>query len=185
MEIGDRLREERTRLGLSQAEFGAVGGVAANAQGHYESGKRSPDTDYLAKIGREGADVLYIVMGVRGREIDLTLFGLCEAALRQAYETVRPSRDSARAFRTNQLCKLYNSVVGKLKPDDDVIKAAKLAADSLVEFANDPSDADQLDRVLLQPVAAATGAGGVNVTGSGNRTAGRDLIQGSTINKRK
>ena len=183
MNIGERLREERTRLGLSQADFGALGGVDANEQGNYELDKRSPDSLYLQKIGRIGADVLYIVMGVRGRDIDLTLFGVCEVALRQAYETVRSGADPGRSFRSNQLCKLYNSVVSKLKPDDNVVAAAKLAAESLIEWANDPSDPEQLDRVLLQPTAPTPKSGGVNVSvsGTGNRGAGGDLIQGSTI----
>lgn len=64
-EIGDRLREERERLKLSQAEFGAVGGVARNAQSNYEKGKRVPDAAYLAAIAEKGADVLYIVTGTR------------------------------------------------------------------------------------------------------------------------
>lgn len=64
-EIGDRLREERERLKLSQEEFGAVGGVARNAQSNYEKGKRVPDAAYLAAIAEVGADVLYIVTGTR------------------------------------------------------------------------------------------------------------------------
>jgi len=151
MTIGERLRAERTRLGLSQTEFGAIGGVAANAQGNYESDKRSPDAAYLAKIGQFGADVLYIVSGVRAREIDLTLFGMCEMALRMAYGAVRPNSAPGRAFRTNQLCKLYNSVAAQLKPEDNAAAAVNEAAELLVMWANDPSDPDQLDRVLLQP----------------------------------
>ena len=44
--IGDRLREERERLRLSQGNFGEIGGVKANAQGKYESGERFPDAEY-------------------------------------------------------------------------------------------------------------------------------------------
>ena len=63
--IGDRLREERERLGLSQGAFGEIGGVKANAQGNYEKGERSPDAEYLSAVGKAGVDVLYVVTGRR------------------------------------------------------------------------------------------------------------------------
>lgn len=61
----ERLKEERTRLGLNQTQFGEVGGVRKETQSLYESGKRSPDADYLARIAQAGADVTYILTGVR------------------------------------------------------------------------------------------------------------------------
>lgn len=63
--IGDRLREERERMGLSQGAFGEIGGVKANAQGNYEKGDRSPGADYLASVAKVGVDVLYIITGRR------------------------------------------------------------------------------------------------------------------------
>lgn len=63
--IGDRLREERERLRLSQGNFGEIGGVKANAQGKYESGERFPDAEYLEAVGVAGVDVLYVVTGSR------------------------------------------------------------------------------------------------------------------------
>lgn len=63
--LGERLREERKRLGLSQADFGALGGVKANAQGKYESDERSPDAAYLNGIMAAGVDVLYVLTGKR------------------------------------------------------------------------------------------------------------------------
>ncbi len=63
--IGSRLREERDRLGLTQKEFGDIGGVEPNAQGKYESGERTPKANYLAKVAGEGVDVLYVLTGER------------------------------------------------------------------------------------------------------------------------
>lgn len=63
--ISDRLREERERLRFSQAAFGEIGGVKANAQGKYEKGERSPDASYLAALAERGVDVLYVVTGLR------------------------------------------------------------------------------------------------------------------------
>lgn len=63
--IGDRLREERESLRMSQAAFGEIGGVKANAQGKYESGERFPGADYLAAVAAAGVDVLYVLTGTR------------------------------------------------------------------------------------------------------------------------
>lgn len=65
MNISDRLREERVRLGLSQIEFGEIGGVKKLAQINYEKGERNPDSAYLAAIATAGADVLYVLTGQR------------------------------------------------------------------------------------------------------------------------
>lgn len=59
--IGVRLKEERNRLGLTQEDFAAVGGVLPNAQSNYERGLRSPRACYLAKLAKIGVDVLYVV----------------------------------------------------------------------------------------------------------------------------
>ncbi|HBO9849871.1 TPA: helix-turn-helix transcriptional regulator [Pseudomonas aeruginosa] len=66
--IGERLKEERERLGFNQTAFGAVGGVQKQAQLKYEKGERSPDADYLAALSKVGADVLYIVTSQRSPE---------------------------------------------------------------------------------------------------------------------
>lgn len=53
--IGQRLREERERFGMSQTAFGQAGGVQKQAQINYESDLRSPDAIYLSsrRAGRE------------------------------------------------------------------------------------------------------------------------------------
>ncbi|XUK66218.1 Transcriptional regulator [Pseudomonas yamanorum] len=64
-EITDRLREERTRLGLTQAELAFRGGVKVNAQNIYERGLRVPNALYLAAVATAGVDVLYVLTGRR------------------------------------------------------------------------------------------------------------------------
>ena len=61
--IGQRLRSERVRLGLTQEELGAHGGVRKLAQMNYELGKRSPDACYLAGAHLAGVDINYVVTG--------------------------------------------------------------------------------------------------------------------------
>jgi transcriptional regulator with XRE-family HTH domain len=65
--IGSRLKNERVRLRLTQAKLGEIGGIAPNAQGHYEKGLRIPRADYLQKIGGAGIDVGYIISGRKPR----------------------------------------------------------------------------------------------------------------------
>lgn len=65
MTIGDRLRQERVRLGLAQPAFAALGGVLKGAQIAYESDKSSPTAAHLAAAAAEGLDVLYVVTGRR------------------------------------------------------------------------------------------------------------------------
>ncbi|NMY95614.1 helix-turn-helix domain-containing protein [Pseudomonas proteolytica] len=68
MNIGERLKEERVRLGFNQAEFAAFAGVAKTSQFNYEKGERSPDADYLAAVSAQGVDILYVVTGERKRQ---------------------------------------------------------------------------------------------------------------------
>lgn len=65
LNIGERLKEERERLCFTQPAFGAIGGVKKLAQLNYEKGERFPGADYLAAIAKVGADVQYIVTGIR------------------------------------------------------------------------------------------------------------------------
>lgn len=63
--IGKRLREERKRLDLNQTEFSAFAQLNRRTQANYEKGTRYPDAAYLAAIAVEGADVQYIITGIR------------------------------------------------------------------------------------------------------------------------
>lgn len=75
--LGLRLKQERTRLGLSQGVFAKHGGVTLNTQFNYEAGIRSPDVEYLLKIADSGADPVYVLTGqiiteyVQGEELEL------------------------------------------------------------------------------------------------------------------
>lgn len=66
--IGDRLREERERLGLSQSDFAAKAGTTRKTQFNYETDARRPDADYLAALLVVGVDVLYVLSGQRASE---------------------------------------------------------------------------------------------------------------------
>ena len=65
MSIGNRLREERERIGLTQQELAARGGVAKKSQTNYELGKTDPAASYLGLIVHAGVDVLFVLTGQR------------------------------------------------------------------------------------------------------------------------
>ncbi|KAF1072680.1 MAG: hypothetical protein GAK45_00115 [Pseudomonas citronellolis] len=65
LKIGERLKEERVRLGYNQTDLAGLAGVAKTSQFNYEKGERSPDAAYLAAIAAVGVDVLYVVTGQR------------------------------------------------------------------------------------------------------------------------
>lgn len=66
MAIGERLKEERKKLKMTQAAFAEAGGIGLSAFKLYESNTREPGAIFLAGIAEEGADVQYIVTGRRG-----------------------------------------------------------------------------------------------------------------------
>ncbi len=63
--IGARLREERLRLGRNQGDFAAIANTTKRSQYEYEKDGAPPGATYLAAIAAEGADVQYIITGVR------------------------------------------------------------------------------------------------------------------------
>lgn len=65
---GERLREERKRLGFTQDEFATIGGLQKQAVFNYEKGIRSPDADYLRALADVGVDVQYVITGKRSCE---------------------------------------------------------------------------------------------------------------------
>lgn len=65
MAIGQRLKEERERIGLSQEQLGIIGGVKKLAQFRYENGETYPNAQYLAEVVKIGIDVNYVLFGTR------------------------------------------------------------------------------------------------------------------------
>lgn len=90
MNTGQRLREERERLGVSQERFAAIGGVQKRAQINYEAGERAPDTSYLEGLALVGVDVAYVVTGKRAQGAAPQL-SLEEAALLQLFRDASPA----------------------------------------------------------------------------------------------
>lgn len=89
--VAKRLREERTRLGLSQAAFAECGGVSKVSQFNYESGRRKPGADYLAAVATLGVDVYYVLTGRSARQSSAWL-SAAEVTLLDNYRQSSPER---------------------------------------------------------------------------------------------
>jgi len=116
MSFGNRLREERSRLGLTQEALGEIGGVRKQAQLHYEKDERKPDSDYLAAVAEAGVDILYVVTGERSKPVPpkyeppseetelLSDFRICDAQGRAIIRAA--SKAAARAANAvNPVCR--------------------------------------------------------------------------------
>lgn len=90
-----RLREERLRTQMTQAEFASIGGVQKRAQIHYEQGDRAPDAQYLIALLAGGIDVPYILSGVRTDSRALANLVLAAQATESAIIS-DPKRESLR-----------------------------------------------------------------------------------------
>ncbi len=87
--FGERLKEERKRLGLNQDEFAERAGIKRLAQLQYEKEAREPRNSYLAAIATMGVSLSYLIFGKRPpesalgaeaiRRIEKKIFDLLEA----------------------------------------------------------------------------------------------------------
>lgn len=71
--FGQRLREERERLGVSQTALACIGGVKRLAQSQYEKETSSPTVRYLAAVGGVGINLDYALFGRAPTDASLTL----------------------------------------------------------------------------------------------------------------
>lgn len=63
MPFGDRLREERERLGMSQPKFAALAETTKQTLFSWETSKTAPDGFQLAALHKAGVDVLFVITG--------------------------------------------------------------------------------------------------------------------------
>lgn len=98
-EIGGRLLEERTRLGLTQQGLAdAIGGSRLSIV-HYENGRTSPAAETLAAMEAAGVDVRYVLVGMRN-----TPSGIDRERFRQAFSEVQRQAKVKREKLTTDAC---------------------------------------------------------------------------------
>ncbi|WP_072281646.1 helix-turn-helix domain-containing protein [Rappaport israeli] len=91
MSFGERLKAFRVKKNLTQEGLASELGVTRKTQRSYEKEERRPDSEYLMKISRMGADIKYLITGERdGTDLDhnqlnlLDFFEKASPAYRQA-----------------------------------------------------------------------------------------------------
>lgn len=93
--IGDRLKAERERLGLTQPEFAEVAGAKKRTLIDWEKGVSSPTAVQLAALATVGVDVLYVLTGERSQPVAPT-----QELPRQEQEWLALYRNSSEEVRT-------------------------------------------------------------------------------------
>lgn len=95
-QIGERLREERLRIDVSQLSMADACDVSRGTLATWEKGEQSPNAAALAVMAGLGVDVLYVVTGQRQGATEATLAAE-EKALLAAW---RESGEKGRAALT-------------------------------------------------------------------------------------
>ena len=93
-QVGERLREERERLGLNQTEFGALLGVSRGTQKNYEQGANSLDLRYVAALEDCGVDAAFVLTGRRSTPLG-QVFSTEEEKLIKQYRSIAPGDQEA------------------------------------------------------------------------------------------
>lgn len=83
MSIGERLREERERLGFNQPDFAGFAETTKQTLFSWETGNSSPKADQLEKLSEHGVDVYYVLTGQRVGSV--TVLSARESALVENY----------------------------------------------------------------------------------------------------
>ncbi|CDG96495.1 Transcriptional regulator, XRE family [Xenorhabdus bovienii str. puntauvense] len=73
MQVCDRLRIERDKLGLTQSEMAKACGVAFRTYCDYEAGKTEPKASFFSQISELGADVMFILTGHRVAQGEISI----------------------------------------------------------------------------------------------------------------
>lgn len=121
--IGTRLREERLRLGLTQASLGEIGGVKLFAQSNYENGKRKPNAEYLASVAARGVDVQYVLTGIKaaqGHQPSLPIGVDAALLIRVAEKLDQVATSAGKRWPAGELVKTSLEIYDFLKEEGDV-----------------------------------------------------------------
>jgi transcriptional regulator with XRE-family HTH domain len=95
--VGERLREERERLGLNQTDFGDLIGVSRGTQKSYELGNGVPDLRYVQSLEEHDVDAGYVLTARRSPRPSLGLSPAEETLIEQLRSL--PSSDQEAVHR--------------------------------------------------------------------------------------
>lgn len=67
--FGNRLKEQRKKLGLTQAEIAEKCGISMRMWGDYERDKYQPRSETLFILAKEGIDIDYVMTGIAAENV--------------------------------------------------------------------------------------------------------------------
>lgn len=123
--IAARLKEERSRLGMTQPVVAELGGVSKTTVVSYESGVHVPDAVFLSRLAARGFDVGYVLSGERaaikaGADLDWDLLqGVMEVV--STFEE-RRQRGLTPAVKVRIIRILYSSSVAAGRVDPGIAR---------------------------------------------------------------
>lgn len=125
MTTGNRLKEERTRLGYSQEAFAKAGGVSRQSQIMYEQDNTEACSGYFTLISAIGADVMFILTGVRSSQDDSVVI----QEENKKEEVIRMYEN----LNNLQKSEIYNNLV-EIKRVNDLEETIINLSDSLIKL---------------------------------------------------
>lgn len=115
--VGERLREERDRLGQNQTDFGVAAGVSRGTQKAYELESSSPDIRYLSTLQGMGVDVHYVLTGIRS-PVDADGLTAEEADVLEHFRALPPVDQASVRRLTTVLAESAGAYAVKTPTDD-------------------------------------------------------------------
>ena len=130
MTVGERLKEERLRLGMSQARLAAVAGVSKNTAINWERGASSPTIASLIATAEAGVDLTYVVTGRREQPVVQSLID-----------------DEVNAIRRDLLDARERRLPGETEQEADqrIIEKSKNQLAAILRYARPLITADQAE----------------------------------------
>lgn len=122
MTIGERLKEERERLRLTQPAIASAADTTKQTQHAYETDRTPPKASYLAAIAILGVDVAYVITGERALNTARTPM---EVALLENYRHSPAEVQRGVSMLLAQTSGATDSVTGKGKKNRSSEEAKK------------------------------------------------------------
>lgn len=127
--FGERLKEERVRLGFSQEEFASKCLISKRSQVNYEHSERAPDLNYLREMAELGGNVEFVVTGKRQTINEDKLRDSLEVLFR-VLDVMKETGDGISNERAAQIVAMIYDLLnkGKQLDADDIQWLTKLAS---------------------------------------------------------
>lgn len=131
MTVGERLKRERERLGLTIPAFADLAGAKKNTVIDWQKDASSPPAAKLSALAAAGLDVLYVITGQRATPASaVTPFDRdrLQAAIEAVEEGLAETRRKLPTRKKAELILAAYDVLGEGQSRDNIIRLVRLAA---------------------------------------------------------